>query len=125
MRRRCLLLNQFFQVSDEALMVTDAKKRIIEVNDAFIEMSGYSRKEIMGKTPAILSSGRHDESFYKKMWETIETTGTWQGEIWDRKKNGEIYPKWMSIIAVKNDSKPCNYVSISTDISRIKHSQER
>ena len=90
--------------SQESMMITDAKGVILRVNKAFTESTGYTAEEVVGKNPRrMLKSGRHNAEFYRAMWETILSTGTWQGEIWDRRKNGEVYPKWLTITAVKRE----------------------
>ncbi|MGZ4991488.1 MAG: bacteriohemerythrin, partial [Methylobacter sp.] len=89
-----------FELQD-AMLVTDANKVILKVNQAFTRITGYSAEEAIGKTPHILSSGRHDRTFFAEMWDTINSTGVWQGEIWNRRKNGEIYPEWLIITASK------------------------
>jgi len=117
---------KFLDNTTEALLVTDAAGTIIEVNPAFEEMAGFSREEVLGQNPRILKSDRHDKAFYDKMWGQLRTNGHWQGEIWDRKKNGEVYPKWLSISAVHNErGKLTHYVAISADISDVKQNQER
>lgn len=111
--------------SQESLMISDADGVILRVNHAFTESTGYSAEEIVGQTPRLLKSGRHDANFYRAMWETINRTGTWQGEIWDRRKNGEIYPKWLSITAVKgNDGDVTHYVGSHVDITERKAAEE-
>ena len=89
--------------SRESIMITDAAGVILRVNKAFTESTGYTAEEVVGQTPRLLKSGRHDRDFYRAMWETIHRTGTWQGEIWDRRKNGDIYPKWLTVTTVKGD----------------------
>lgn len=117
---------KFLDNTTEALLVTDAAGTIIEVNPAFEEMAGFSREEVLGQNPRILKSDRHDKAFYDKMWGQLRTNGHWQGEIWDRKKNGEVYPKWLSISAVHDErGKLTHYVAISADISDVKQKQER
>ncbi len=112
--------------TDEAIMITDADANIIRVNRAFERITGYSEEEVKGKNPRILSSGRHNKSFYAKMWQDILSTGTWNGEIWDKGKSGNLYPKQMTISAVKNDQgQTTQYVSIFTDISERKQSEQR
>lgn len=102
----------------EGIMITDANGMILRVNKAFTEISGYLADEVIGQTPRLLKSGRHDKAFYTDMWESIQKIGEWQGEIWDRHKNGEIYPKWMTITAVKaEDDAITHYVAMQTDIS--------
>ncbi len=108
----------------EGLMVTDTDKFIVRINPAFTEITGYTEAEVIGKTPQILRSGRHDAKFYADMWENILNTGHWQGEIWNRRKNGETYPELMSIDVVKDSAgRICNYVSVFTDISKIINTQ--
>jgi diguanylate cyclase (GGDEF)-like protein/PAS domain S-box-containing protein len=103
------------------IMVTDAKGIILRVNNAFTEMTGYSAEEVIGQTPAILKSGRHDPEFYSEMWQQLSTTGSWYGEVWDRRKNGEIFPKWQTITAVRGaDTTTTHYVAAFTDISENK-----
>jgi diguanylate cyclase (GGDEF)-like protein/PAS domain S-box-containing protein len=109
----------------EAIMVTDASANIIRVNRAFQEITGYSPDEVMGRNPSILRSGRHDQAFYADMWRALLEKGTWSGEIWDRRKNGEIYPKWLTISAVKNrQGNVTEYVAIFSDITARKRAEE-
>jgi diguanylate cyclase (GGDEF)-like protein/PAS domain S-box-containing protein len=112
--------------SQESLVITDAHSVILRVNKAFSESTGYTAGELAGLTPRIFKSGRHNEDFYREMWETISRTGTWQGEIWDKRKNGEVYPKWLSISAVKgNDGAITHYVGSHVDITERKASEEK
>ena len=112
--------------SQEAMLVTDASGVILRVNQAFIDSTGYSAHELVGKTPAVLRSGRHTPEFYKAMWRQIAEEGHWQGEIWDRRKNGEIYPKWLSISSVKDESgMVTHYVGAHHDITERKVAEER
>ena len=113
--------------SQESLIITDAKGIILRVNKAFTENTGYSAEEAIGKNPRhMLKSGRHSKDFYLDMWETIKRTGKWQGEIWDRRKNGEIYPKWLSISTVRNaDGVITHYVGSHIDITERKSSEEK
>ena len=112
------LAARVFESSGEAILITDAKAKVVAVNHAFVEMSGYRSEEMLGKNPSILGSGRHDEEFYRSMWNDITQHGYWQGEIWDKHKNGRIYPKWMSITAVRDGGgEVTNYVSIARDIT--------
>lgn len=109
----------------EAIMITDADARIIRVNQAFIDITGYSPEEVVGKNPRILSSGRQDMVFYAEFWQRLLSTGSWSGEIWDKRKNGQIYPKWLTITAVKNrEGEISEYVSIFSDITARKHAEE-
>ncbi len=112
------LAARVFESSGEAILITDAAATVVAVNHAFIAMSGYCSEEIVGNSPKILKSGRHDAEFYRTMWDDIAKHGYWQGEIWDRHKNGRVYPKWMSITAVRDEQgEVVNYVSISRDIT--------
>ncbi|OTE97426.1 hypothetical protein BCS42_05300 [Crenothrix sp. D3] len=107
--------------SDEMMMVTDANSVILKVNQKFSEVTGYSAVEVIGQTPRLLSSGQHDASFYAELWQGIHTTGQWKGEIWNRRKNGEIYPEWITITALKgNDKEVSHYVATMTDITERK-----
>jgi len=101
-----------------SIMITDANKVILRVNRAFTETTGYTADEAVGRTPRLLQSGRHNKDFYRAMWETIHRTGTWQGEIWDKRKNGEVYPKWLTISAIKDEAGVVtHYVGAHTDLS--------
>ena len=102
----------------ESIMITDANANIIRVNQAFQDTTGYSAEDVIGQTPRILRSGRHDNLFYTQMWQQLLETGTWTGEIWDKHKNGQTFPKWMTITAVKDNSGiTTEYVSIFSDIT--------
>ncbi|MBI1175486.1 MAG: PAS domain S-box protein [Sideroxydans sp.] len=112
--------------SQESLIITDANGVILRVNQAFTESTGYAAGEVVGQTPRLLKSGRHDADFYREMWAAITDTGTWQGEIWDRRKNGEVYPKWLTITAVKGeDGAVTHYVGSHTDITERKAAEEK
>jgi diguanylate cyclase (GGDEF)-like protein/PAS domain S-box-containing protein len=112
--------------SQEALVITDTDSVILRVNRAFTEITGYSAEEAVGQTPRMLKSGRHNLDFYKAMWESINTTGGWQGEVWDRRKNGEEYPKWLTISAVKNDlGAVTHYVGAHYDITHRKKAEDK
>lgn len=103
------------------ILVTDADSVILRVNQAYARSTGYSADELVGQTPRLLKSGRHDAAFYDAMWATIHRTGAWQGEVWDRRKNGEVFPKWVTISAVKDGSGAVtHYVSTQIDISESK-----
>ncbi|MFA7316439.1 MAG: diguanylate cyclase [Sulfuricella sp.] len=110
----------------EGIMITDAHRIIRSVNPAFEKSTGYSAHEAIGRTPALLQSGRHDESFYKEMWATLDTHGKWQGEVWNRHKSGEIYPEWLSVSAVRDSKqKVTHYVGIFSDAHTQEHILER
>jgi diguanylate cyclase (GGDEF)-like protein/PAS domain S-box-containing protein len=113
-----MLMAAVFENAQEAIFITDSKKNIIKANQAFTNVTGFSFEEIVGRTPSILKSGRHDHSFYHQMFETIHNTGTWHGEIWNKRKDGVIYPSLQSISAIYDENKKLiRYVSILTDIS--------
>jgi diguanylate cyclase (GGDEF)-like protein/PAS domain S-box-containing protein len=112
--------------SQESIMITDANRVIQRVNQAFTDETGYTAEEVVGRTPRLLSSGHHNKGFYREMWETIRRTGKWQGEIWDRRKSGEVYPKWMTITAVKGeDGIVTHYVGSHIDITERKAAEEK
>lgn len=114
-----------FEHSIEGIVVTDAKGSILQVNPAFSTITGYSAEEAVGQNPRILKSDKHEAAFYQAMWAQLGDEGQWAGEIWNRRKNGEIYPEWLTINAVRNDQgKIVNYVSIFHDITELKRQQE-
>lgn len=105
----------------ESIMITDATATIIEVNDSFSRITGYSAEEVLGKNPRILQSGRQSSEFYVAMWNTIIAKGHWRGEIWNRRKNGEVYPEMLTVSAVKNaEGRVQHYISLGTDITPVK-----
>jgi diguanylate cyclase (GGDEF)-like protein/PAS domain S-box-containing protein len=111
--------------SQEAMVITDANSVILRINAAFTEITGYTPEEAIGQKINLLRSGRHDTAFYQAMWHSINSTGSWQGEIWDRRKNGEIYPKWLTITAVTgDDGQVSHYVGVHTDITERKATEE-
>lgn len=111
--------------AQEGIMITNADRVILRVNRAFSEITGYSVEELVGRTPYLFQSGRHNAAFYAEMWESINRTGSWHGEIWDQRKNGEIFPKWVTITAVKDkEGTITHYVGLHTDISERKASEE-
>jgi len=118
------LLAGVFESSYSGVMLTDAKVNILEVNPAFTRITGYAPEEIRGKNPHWLSSGRQDRVFYENMWRDVNDKGHWQGEIWNRRKSGEVYPEWLSINPVFNKSGVLtNYVGIFSDISERKEAE--
>lgn len=112
--------------SSEGILVCDAERRILLVNAAFRELTGYSEEDVIGQTPRILQSGRQDASFYAAMWKALNETGQWRGEIWNRRKSGEFYAEWLSISAVRDErGMVTHYVGVFSDITRHKESEER
>lgn len=112
--------------TSEGVMVTDNKKRIMSINPSFEIVTGYNAEEVVGKNPSILQSGIHDALFYQTMWEQINKQGYWKGEIWNKRKNEEIYPEWLTISAIKNDlGNITNYVAVFSDITDRKYAEEQ
>jgi diguanylate cyclase (GGDEF)-like protein/PAS domain S-box-containing protein len=114
-----------FASSYEGIMVVDASGLITRINPAFTRITGYRDDEVVGKSPRTLASGRHDTRFYREMWDCIESTGFWSGEIWNRRKNGEVFAQILSISRVAdNNGKVQNYIGMFSDISQIKAHEE-
>jgi diguanylate cyclase (GGDEF)-like protein/PAS domain S-box-containing protein len=110
-----------FDNTDEGIVITDENNRIIMVNGAFCEITGYSEEEAMGENPRILRSGKHAEAFYQSLWRHLLSEGSWRGEMWNRRKDGSIVPVWQQISIVRDKhGKLVNYVSIFSDISELK-----
>jgi len=115
------LMTKIFENVSEGIMITDKYKRIELVNPAFEFVTGYKRDEVIGKTPAVLQSGVHELQFYLDMWQMIRQEGIWQGEIWNRRKTGDVYPEWLTIVGVANDEgEITNYCGIFSDLSERK-----
>jgi len=118
------LLSKVVENSEEAILITDADKHIVFVNKSFERITGYRADEVLGKNPSILKSGLQDEHHYKSMWDEINSKGSWRGEIFNRRKNGQVFPEWQSISVVKNlKGEVTNYVSISMDITKRKEAE--
>ena len=114
-----------FTHSKEGIIITDASGSIIDVNDAFVLITGYTREELIGKNPNILKSDRHSEEYYKQMWALLLSQGHWSAEVWNKHKNGEVYPEMVTISSVKDaQGEIQNYVALYTDISFIKKHEE-
>lgn len=112
--------------TSEAVIITDSDARILEVNPAYCQITGYSRQEVLGKNPNITRSDRHEPEFYQDMWANLNQNGEWSGEIWDRRKNGEVFPKWLSINAVNDgQSDYTYYVGVFMDISSLKQAEQQ
>ncbi|MBO9607581.1 MAG: EAL domain-containing protein [Paenibacillaceae bacterium] len=119
------LYARLFESASEGIMITDTNGRILSVNPAFTATTGYTLEEVVGRSPRILHSGMQDAAFYVDMWAAIHATGCWQGEIWNRRKNGDIYAEWLSINAVREENgRISNYVGMFTDITERKKSEE-
>ncbi len=116
-----ILAASVFERTSEAIMITDANNCIISVNKAFSRVAGYSQYEVLGQNPRLLQSGKHNQDFYRLLWDNLLATGHWQGEIWNRRKDGEIYPEWLSISLVRNDAgQIINHISIFSDMTERK-----
>ncbi|MGZ5055051.1 MAG: sensor domain-containing diguanylate cyclase, partial [Methylobacter sp.] len=112
--------------TQEGILITDANQKIIRVNQAFTRITGYSMQEVIGNRPSMLKSGCHDPAFYSAMHKALNKEGYWQGEIWDRHKNGQIYPKWLTITAVKDgNDETTHYVANFSDISERKAAEDK
>ena len=113
-----------FDCTREGVLVTDTRGLIVHVNRAFMEITGYQRADVMGQQPSLFKSGRHSSNFYQQMFQTLERTGEWSGEIWNRRKSGEIYPQWQTIRVIHDDQGHIShYVAVFSDISAIKDSE--
>lgn len=120
------LLSAVYNTLSEAIMITDHEENILEVNPAFTRITGYSREEVVGHSPDMFRSGRHDQSFYEAMWFALGATGHWAGEIQDRRKDGEIYAAWMCIDRVTDaEGRTSHYVAAWSDISERKEAEDR
>ncbi len=120
------LMSKVFENAAEGVIITAPDGTILNVNRAFTGTTGYTPEEAIGKTPNLLYSGRHDTGFYRAMWEQIERQGQWQGEIWNRRKDGELYVEWLSVAAVTDElGRTLNYVGIFYDMTRQRESDER
>jgi diguanylate cyclase (GGDEF)-like protein/PAS domain S-box-containing protein len=120
------LADAVFANSGEAMLITDARACILAVNAAFERITGHAEHEVLGQNPRLQSSGRQDPAFYQAMWAGLIERGVWQGEIWNRRKSGEIYAVWQTITAVRdNAGLTTHYVSLFSDITPIKENEER
>ena len=120
------VVQRIFEQSQEAVLITDAANRIVAVNTAFTRLTGYGAEEVIGENPGILASGRNSPEFYAEMWQTLQRCGAWQGEIWDKRRDGSMYPKWLSISAIHNGAGIItHYVANFTDITANKEATAR
>lgn len=120
------LVARVFDRAAEGVLITDADQRILTLNDSFTAVTGYTREEVIGERPSILQSGKQGPGFYKSMWDSLRTHGWWQGEIWNRRKNGELYLEWLSINVVRDEQgNVINYIGMFSDITLIKESRQR
>jgi len=125
-QRNLYLAEQVIESSLEGIMVTDPRGRIVSVNPAFTRVTGYGAEEVIGQTPAVLSSGRQSPAFYARMWESLLAEGKWQGELWNRRKSGEVYPQLLHITSICDlAGRLTHYAALFTDISRLKETEAR
>ncbi len=120
------LMGKVFENAEEGVMITDANSYILNVNQAFVKVTQYTKEEVLGKKPSILHSGNHDKGFYERMWDILLREKRWQGEVWNSRKNNEIYPEWLSITAVLDDNgDTSHYIGIFSDVSVKNEGDER
>ncbi|AYH43271.1 EAL domain-containing protein [Azoarcus sp. DN11] len=125
-QERLRLYGVALENSCEAVLISDPGPRILAVNPAFTRMSGYTEAEVLGRNPNVLRSGRHDQAFFRAMWDSVARTGCWEGEIWNRRKDGEVFPQWLSISTVRDAAgRPAHYVAVASDLSELKRSEEK
>ncbi len=118
------LAARVFETTGEAIMITDTTSKIVLVNPAFCRITGYSAADVLGKTPQLLNSGYHDQSFHRAMWEALQLQGSWAGEVWNRRKSGEVFPELQTISSVRDESgKVTHYVSVFADLTEIRDAQ--
>ena len=124
--RELQLAASVYHSTGDGIIITDQDNTIIEVNEAFSEILGYSREELVGQNPRVLRSGKHDKAFFQRFWDSLERTGQWQGEVWDRHKSGEVIPLWLTVNVVRDDSGALsNYVALFRDITQSKENEQR
>jgi diguanylate cyclase (GGDEF)-like protein/PAS domain S-box-containing protein len=123
---RQILAARVFDTAREAILVTDTQGNLLEVNDAFCRMSGYAREEVLGRNPRLLQSGVHSREFYQAMWQSLLEQGRWSGELWNRRKTGELYPELLTISTIKDDDGQVSYyVAVATDITVLKQHEKQ
>jgi len=123
---RLKLFRQVFDTADEGIIITLPDGTIVDVNDACTRMHGVTREEVLGANPRIFKSGRHDLDFYRRMWASLAETGLWRGEVWDRRADGSVFPKLLSIAAVKDENgETTHYVGMFSDITEIKTAENK
>lgn len=115
-----------FNATQEGIMTTNATLEITAINPAFTRITGYSASDVLGRKPSILSSGKHDQTFYEKMWQTLNEQGQWAAEIWNKRKDGSLYPEWLSISVVRDEAGNVQqYIAVISDITERKNQQEK
>ncbi|MFO8045457.1 MAG: EAL domain-containing protein [Halomonas sp.] len=107
------------------MLITDGDSRILKVNDTFTRITGYTEAEVVGRNPRLLSSGLHNEAFYRRLWRSVLRTGSWQGEVWNRRKNGEVFPEWLTLSVVRNDAgTTTHFVATFSDLTERKAAEQ-
>lgn len=120
------LATKIVETTLEGVVITDLNAKIVDVNNAFCQITGYAREEVLGRTPSFLKSGLQEESFYADLWRTLRDKGEWQGEIWNRNKQGELYPEWLTIATITNShGRPSHYVGVFTDTTMLKQHEKQ
>lgn len=115
-----------FESTRDGVVITTLEPRIVAVNPAYSEITGYSADEVIGRNPGLLRSGRHDRAFYQAMWASLREVGYWQGEVWNRRANGEVYPQWLTLSTVRDEAgEPSHYVGVFTDLTQLKRSEQQ
>ena len=126
LREQVELHAKIYGSSTDGIIITDASEKIVDINSAFSEISGFTREESIGNKPSIFSSGKHDQAFYDELWRVLDANGFWEGEIYNRHKNGSIYTEWIRISAIKNDRGVIsNYIALVSDITHKKSTEEQ
>lgn len=126
MEERLRLAATVLENTIEGIFVCDAEQRIVHVNPAFTELTGFTSEDVIGRKPNVLSSGRHEKAFYERMWKQLRECGKWQGEIWNRRKSGELFAEWLNISVVRDDADSVrHYVAVFSDITSRKQTEER
>ena len=114
-----------FDCTQEGVLVTDPDQHIVHVNPAFSRITGYGSEEVLGQTPKLFASGKHDAAFYQKMWQALNQHGAWSGEIWNRRKDGEVYPLWQNLRSIHDGhGRLSHYVAVFSDLSALQRSRE-
>jgi diguanylate cyclase (GGDEF)-like protein/PAS domain S-box-containing protein len=115
-----------FESTHDGVLITDLNANIVAVNQAYCRITGYGEQALLGQSPSMLQSGRHDPDFYNRLWTSVKAHGYWQGEMWNRHRSGELYPQWVTISTVRDErGEPSHYVGVCTDITRIKQSEQQ
>jgi diguanylate cyclase (GGDEF)-like protein/PAS domain S-box-containing protein len=123
-RAQLALYGRIFEATAEAILITDADNAIVTANPAFTAITGYTLDEVRGKNPRLLSSGRHDGPFYEHLWQTLTREGHWQGELWNRRKSGAVYPEWATFTVIRDArGRVTNYAAVFSDITSVKRTE--